>query len=179
MIELYAFDQQYENSHLLDISDAGSISLNYKVGKIGDLVGRNSPYSQSFQLPFTATNNKFFRQYYNINVDTSAALTSPLSTFNPDYVTNCTIRVNGIPVIRGTLQLLKCSIEAEAYEIVVLGTEADLFRKIGDKKLIDAFKNSSGSINTDYNVNINDSNIVDSWDITNDVTIGGVGLLSL
>ena len=77
MIQLVAFDQTYENPYFLDLDNPGAISLNYEIGDIENLVGRNSPYSQTFNLPFTNTNNQFFRQYYNINVDTLALLSQP------------------------------------------------------------------------------------------------------
>ena len=66
MIELFAYSQKNNTQYLLDIENAGAVSLNYEVGNAGDLVGRNSPYSQSFNLPFSSANNKFFRQFYNI-----------------------------------------------------------------------------------------------------------------
>ena len=174
MIQLVAFDQTYENPHFLDLDNPGAISLNYEIGDIENLVGRNSPYSQTFNLPFTNTNNKFFRQFYNINVDTLAVLSQPLSAFNADLKTNCAIRVDGVSVITGTFQLIKCKKETESYEVVVYGTEANLFQAIEEKKLIDAFR-SGDSFTTDYNVNINSTNIINSWDLSNDVTLGTVG----
>ena len=174
MIELFAYDQRYNKQYLLDIENAGAVSLNYEVGKAGDLVGRNSPYSQSFNLPFSSSNNKFFRQFYNINVqtDVSLGLTSP--EFDADVKTNCGIHVDGVPIISGTLQLISCSLEQEVYQIAVLGNEASLFRAIQEKKLIDAF-NNGGVLDTSYNVDVNDANVIDSWTLSNDVTQGGVG----
>lgn len=177
MIELFGYNQNTQDPHILDIENQGSVSLNYEVGDIGDLVGRSSPYSQTFTLPFTNGNNKFFRQFYNINVDTQLELTTDYAVFDPNIKTPCDIRVDGIPIITGSFQLLKCSLKSRQYEIVVLGTESDFFNSLGDKKLIDAFRlsDSSTALVDTYNVNINDTNIVDSWDLSNDVTEGGVG----
>jgi len=175
MIELFAYDQRNNKQYLLDIENAGEISLNYEVGKVGDLVGRNSPYSQSFSLPFSSANNKFFRQFYDINVQTDIALGAGASAkFDADAKTNCGVHVDGIPVISGTFQLLNCSLEQQVYQIAVLGNEASLFRAIEEKKLIDAFR-SGGVIETSYNVNVNDANVINSWTLTNDVTQGGIG----
>jgi hypothetical protein len=177
MIELFGYNQKSKNSHILDIENQGEISLNYEVGNIGDLVGRSSPYSQTFTLPFTNGNNKFFRQFYNINVDTELELTTNYVIFDPNIKTPCDIRVDGIPIILGSFQLLSCSLKRRVYEIVVLGTESDFFNALGDKKLIDAFRlsASSTSLVDTYNVNITEANIIDSWDLSNDVTNGGVG----
>ena len=175
MIELFAYDQRYEKQQLLDIEEAGSISLNYEIGTAGDLVGRNSPYSQTFNLPFTSTNNKFFRQFYNINVETDINLgVSASSGFDADLKTTCGIHVDGIPVISGMFQLISCSLEQRVYKIAVYGNEANLFQAIKEKKLIDAFKYGDSYVTT-YNVNINEANIIDSWTLTNDVTQGGIG----
>ena len=174
MIELFAYSQKYNTPHLLDIENAGAVSLNYEIGDVGDLVGRNSPYTQSFNLPFSSTNNKFFRQFYNINVQSEEGFGVSVDGFDADLKTNCSIHVDGIPVISGTLQLINCSLEQEVYQIAVIGNEASLFRAIQEKKLIDAF-NDGGVIDTSYNVNVNDLNVINSWNLTNDVTQGGVG----
>ena len=177
MIELFGYNQKSKKPHNLDIENQGEVSLNYEVGDIGDLVGRSSSYSQTFTLPFTNGNNKFFRQFYNINVDTELIITSDYTVFDPNIKTPCDIRVDGIPIISGSFQLLNCSLKRRVYEIVVLGTESDLFNALGDKKLIDAFRlsASSTSLVDTYNVNITEANIIDSWDLSNDVTNGGVG----
>ena len=175
MIELFGYDQKHNKQYLLDIENAGTISLNYEVGAPGNLVGRNSPYSQTFNLPFSPPNNKFFRQFYNINVQTDVSLgVGATSKFDADTKTNCDIHIDGIPVISGTLQLINCSLEQEVYQIAVIGNEGSLFRAIEEKKLIDAFR-VLDAIDTSYNVNVNDANIINSWTLTNDVTQGGVG----
>ena len=177
MIELYGYNQSSQDPFLLDIQNQGEVSLNYEVGDIGDLVGRSSPYSQTFTLPFTNNNNRFFRQFYNINVETDLELTTDYAVFDPNIKTPCDIRVDGIPIITGSFQLLKCSLKSRQYEIVVLGSESDFYNSLGDKKLIDAFRlsDSSTALVDTYNVSISDANIIDSWDLSNDVTEGGVG----
>ena len=175
MIELFAYSQKNNTQYLLDIENAGAVSLNYEVGNAGDLVGRNSPYSQSFNLPFSSANNKFFRQFYNINIQTDVNFgASSQPKFDADFKTNCGIHVDGIPVISGTLQLINCSLEQEVYQIAVIGNEASLFRAIQEKKLIDAFTDG-GVVDTSYNVNVNDTNVINSWTLSNDVTQGSVG----
>ena len=177
MIELFGYNQRSQNPHILDIENQGEVSLKYEGGDIVDLVGRSSPYSQTFTLPFTNGNNKFFRQFYNINVETELSITTDYTVFDPYIKTPCDIRVDGIPIITGSFQLLKCSLKSRVYEIVVLGSESDFFNSLGDKKLIDVFRlnASSASLVDTYNVNVNEANIIDSWDLSNDVTEGGVG----
>lgn len=173
MIQLCVYTQTEELQTTLDLSNPGSISLNYEVGKAGDVTGRFSPFSQSFTLPFTDTNNKFFRQFYDVNNQTYKTFNN-VEGFNPDFKTTAVIKVDGLPIITGSLQLTKCDARNKTYTVVVYGSETGLFREIEDKKLVDAFREGN-SIDDDYNVNISDQNIIDSWDDSNDVTMGSVG----
>ena len=72
MIQLVAYEQKPQASndavgkqHVLDIANGGSVSLTYEVGKGDNVLGRYSPFSQTFRLPFTNTNTAFFGKYYN------------------------------------------------------------------------------------------------------------------
>ena len=56
MIELAAYSQAFDTQVTLDLQNEGAISLNYEVGKVGDVIGRYAPFSQRFSRPFTDTN---------------------------------------------------------------------------------------------------------------------------
>ena len=66
MIELIAYGQtptadntEVGLQYTLDVSNPGALSLTYEVSKGEDIMGRYSPYSQTFRLPFTNTNTEF------------------------------------------------------------------------------------------------------------------------
>ena len=79
MIELIAYGQNQQahneevgESYVLDLSNPGAVSLSYQVGKGEDVMGRYSPFSQTFRLPFSNINTVFFGHYYDINIDPQA-----------------------------------------------------------------------------------------------------------
>ena len=147
MIELIAYGQTPQatndpvgTSYMLDVSNPGAISLTYQV------LGRYSPFSQTFRLPFSNINSEFFGHYYDINIDPQAVNNAEVPKFDIHRKAYCEIRMDGVPIIQGSLQLKKVHIKTEEYEVVVFGLEANLFQDIGDLKLIDAFRDATGNI---------------------------------
>ena len=182
MIELIAYAQTPQatndavgNSYMLDVSNPGAISLSYQVGKGDDVLGRYSPFSQTFRLPFSNINTEFFGHYYDINIDPQAVNNAQVPKYDIHRKAYCEIRMDGVPIIQGSLQLKKVYLKEEEFEVVVFGLEANLFQDIADLKLIDAFKDSSGNIVDTYDVLMTDANIKSSFDLTNDVTEGAIG----
>jgi len=182
MIELIAYGQIPQaindavgDSYTLDVSNPGAISLTYQVGKGEDVMGRFSPFTQTFRLPFSNINSEFFGHYYDINIDTQAVNNSQVPKYDIHRKAYCEIRVDGVPIIQGSLQLKKVYLKEEEYEVVVFGLEANLFQDVADLKLIDAFKDILGNIVQSYDVFLSDENIKSSFDLTQDVTEGTVG----
>ena len=181
MIELIAYAQTPQtataavgDSYVLDVSNPGAISLTYQVSKGEDVMGRYSPFSQTFRLPFSNINSEFFGHYYDINIDTQAVNNSEVPKYDIHRKAYCEIRMDGVPIIQGSLQLKKIYLQDEEYEVVVFGLEANLFQDIADLKLIDAFRDSSNNIVITYDVLMSDANIKSSFDLTQDVTEGTI-----
>ena len=182
MIELIAYAQTPQaaneavgTSFMLDVSNPGAISLTYQVGKGDDVMGRYSPFSQTFRLPFSNVNTEFFGHYYDINIDTQAVNNTQVPKYDIHRKAYCELRMDGVPIIQGSLQLKKVYLKEEEFEVVVYGLEANLFQDIADLKLIDAFRDSSDNIVESYDVLMTDENIKTSFDLTNDVTEGTEG----
>ena len=143
MIELLAYEQTPQaandavgKQNVLDVTNPGAISLSYEVGKGSDVLGRFSPFSQTFRLPFTNTNSVFFGHYYDINIDPTHILYTDAPSFNIHKKCYCEIRVDGVPIIQGSLQLKNVHIKSEEYEVIVFGMEANIFQDMKDRKLI-------------------------------------------
>jgi hypothetical protein len=181
MIELIAYTQtdpsekEVGASYTLDVSNPGAISLTYQVGKGDDVLGRFSPFTQTFRLPFSNVNTEFFGHYYDINIDTQAVNSAEVPKYDIHRKAYCEIRMDGVPVIQGSLQLKKVYLKEEEFEVVVFGLEANLFQDIKELKLIDAFRDLAGNIVQSYDVLMTDENIKSSFDLTNDVTEGTEG----
>ena len=168
MIELRAREQKGTPAPFvtLDLENAPAISLNLSVAKPGELMKRSSPYSQTFRLPFTDKNDRFFGSYYDANlVD---------GDFNPAQNTFAVIVEDGSDVIRGTLRLFSVNLLNRFYEVSVQGEAGDLFSTVGVKTLRNAFQEAGADV-TSYNFVMNAANIKLSQAVTNDITNGSIG----
>ena len=182
MIELIAYGQRptADNTEVglqytLDVSNAGALSLTYEVSKGDDVMGRYSPYSQTFRLPFTNINTEFFGHYYDLNISPLDISSTLIARFNVSAKCLCEIRIDGVPIIQGSLQLKNVHLKEEEFEIAVFGLEANLFQDMKNKKLIDLFINEAGVQNIDYDISLDAPNVKTSFDLANDATEGQVG----
>ena len=182
MIELVAYEQKpasanavHGKQHVLDLANPGAISLTYEVGKGDKVLGRYSPFSQTFRLPFSNTNSEYFGYYYDVNIQPTAVSSAQAARFNVHQKCYAEIRVDGVPIICGSLQLKNVHTKTEEFEVAVFGMEANIFQELKDKKLIDLFINSSNAQNVDYDVALSATKISQSWTLSNDVTEGSVG----
>lgn len=157
MIQVFAYNQDDKEPTLLDVSSAPDISISYSFADIRNPSSRNSSYSHTFKLPFTQNNNQFFENCYEVNLSTS--------TFNPQKRTKAVISLNGVQQLTGFLQVKNLLLKAQIYEVVLFGEGGDLFAKIKDKKLIDAFRDVSDGVtlDTQWNHQLNYDNVTGSW----------------
>lgn len=169
MIELRAREQSGTPAPFitLDLENAPSVSINLSVAKPGELMSRSSPYSQTFRLPFTDKNDRYFGAYYEANlVD---------GDFNPALNTYAVLVEEGSDIISGTLRLFSVNLLSRYYEVSVQGETGDLFSSVGVRTLRNAFQDSSGVDISTYNFTMNAANIKLSQDVTNDITSGTIG----
>ncbi len=170
MIRLVALSQDTQAQTTLDLEGAPAISLNLAVAKPGETMQRHAPYSQTFRLPFTDRNNKFFAHFYEVTLSDG--------DFDPTQKTEVLLFEDGVQVIRGAMQLRAVRLMAEVYEVNVLGDVADLFAAMGSKLLEAAFLEGN-TYSTAYNYNNTTANVINSQTLTNDITSGLVGAGSI
>jgi hypothetical protein len=142
-----------ENTYELDLQEEPNISLNYQFADIREPEKRKASYSQTFKLPFTDRNNDFFQNWYNVNLGTLV--------YSTKRKFNAILYVGTIPQFEGTIQLKAVYQKAGLYEVVLLSNSADLFTRIGTKKLREAL-----SSQLDHQFNI--ANVKASWDGSTD-----------
>tara|TARA_R100000664_G_scaffold10000_1_gene16588 strand:+ start:3931 stop:7437 length:3507 start_codon:yes stop_codon:yes gene_type:complete len=151
---------QYE----LDLKDSPNVILNFNWLDIKNPDQRKGSYSQTVKLPFTDRNNKFFENWFDVNLDTLV--------FNSKYKFNMVVYVDSVPQMKGYIQLKQIYLNAQLYEIVLFGNIGNFFSDIKGKKLKKAFENKL-EVGADGEVTyvIDDQldhylsckNIVDSW----------------
>ena len=137
----------YTPTDYLDLGDV-SIKANYSAIEIQDVTKRKSESTQSFSLPFTTKNNKFFSHYYNVNSDGS---------FDANIKANATIIAGGTEILGGYLQLLSVNTITEVYECVVFGEVASIVKELGISKLNEIDLSELSHVFTS-------ANVTDSWD---------------
>ena len=60
MIRIIANEQGGTDQTVLDVSEITTVQISYSVAELGDVMSRNAPFSQTFRLPQSERNNKFF-----------------------------------------------------------------------------------------------------------------------
>jgi len=141
------------NGKMLDTYEDVGISLNYQVEDILNITKKNTNFSKTITLPGTPFNNKFFKQYFEVNIDTI--------TFNPKATMPAIIRCGEQELMVGNLQLLNVkrldfSVD---YEVAVFGQLKTLTDEWGDLTLANIDL-------SEYNHTRSKSVIADSWNYT-------------
>ena len=151
---------QFDSTFELDLQEAPNISLNYQFADIREPEKRKANYSQTFKLPFTKPNNKFFQNWYEVNLATLM--------FNTRTRFNAVLYVGTVPQFEGVMQLRAVYQKGGYYEVVLMSNSADLFNIIGNNLLRDVFRyednNGVPYYSYEFNHTYNASNLSKSWD---------------
>jgi hypothetical protein len=142
-----------EETFQLDLQDNPNISLNFQFSDIKEPESRKASYSQTFKLPFTDNNNAFFENWYNVNLETLV--------FNTHTLFDAVLYVGTVPQFEGSIQLKSVYLKAGLYEVVLLSNSINLFNRIGNQKIIDAFNTDEREA---WQFTYNYQNIGYSWD---------------
>ncbi len=166
MITLTVKKQGTENDwEQLDVSAPETLSLSYDIGDPAEPMIRKSPVSQTFRLPLTNKNNKFFNHYYDPD--------SVATTYSASFKCKARLQAYGQEIFTGALQLVRVHLKAEEYEVLLYGEEATLFEAVKGKKLVDAFLNSDGTYDDSLDHDLTSNTVANSW--FSDITNGNVG----
>ena len=144
-----------ETTYQLDLQEAPNVSLNFQFADIKEPETRKGSYSQTFKLPFTDNNNEFFQNWFNVNLDTLV--------FSTRKKFDAVLYVGTVPQMEGFIQLKSVYKKAQVYEVVLMANTASLFSTIGEQRLKDAFLDSNGSYNDEFNQVFNESNLDASY----------------
>tara|TARA_R100000458_G_C8277089_1_gene252534 strand:- start:36 stop:3617 length:3582 start_codon:yes stop_codon:yes gene_type:complete len=140
----------------LDLKEFPNISVNYQFSDIKNPETKKGNYSQTFKLPFTDNNNKFFENWFNVNISTQY--------FSTRKKFDATIFVGTVPQIEGYIQLKGVYKKAQYYDVVVFSHVADLFSTIGQQRLKDCLLLEDGTTySRKYNHTFNADNLALSW----------------
>ena len=135
----------------LDLYDDVSVNLNMSFAEIQDITSKNSGYSQTFRVPGTPINNKFFNYMFNVNQEGLS--------FDIQQSVICSINYQGITVLDGILRLLKVIVTDNKvdYEVNIQDEVGVFINSISNKLLVDLDY-------TDLNHTYNATNVKLSWE---------------
>lgn len=166
MVQVYAKEQGSNVTTELDVVQS-SIEMNFQIQDISDLSVTQAPHSNTFQMPFSRTNNLFFEHYYEANISTGR--------FSAYAETVAEVLNEGRIVMSGILQLMDVDTKEQAYRCVILASTASFFEKIRGKNWADFFRGDDINPYIGLDHALTAQNIIDSWTLTNDITLGAVG----
>tara|TARA_R100000655_G_scaffold15824_2_gene34884 strand:- start:1927 stop:5382 length:3456 start_codon:yes stop_codon:yes gene_type:complete len=145
-----------DSSYELDLQESPNISLNFQFSDVKEPEKRKANFSQTFKLPFTDNNNKFFQDWYNVNASTLV--------FDTRKSFDAVLFADGVSQFEGIIQLKAVYKKAQFYQVVLLSNTADLFTVIGSNKLKDVFLNDNGTYSEELDHTFTAANVAASWD---------------
>ncbi len=166
MIEIVANAQTGAAVFSLDVQEM-PVEFNYSIQEMRDVSYARSPHSLRFDMPMTDNNNQFFGQFYNVNFVSAK--------FDVGVKTNVEVYDSGVVIMIGVLQLHSVDPTAKKYSASIISEVGAFFDAVKDISFNEVFIDSDGNVDTDLDHALTAANIVDSWDINNDITSGAVG----
>ena len=139
----------------LDLDKAPNVRVNYNWLDIKEPDNKKSNFSQTIKLPFTDSNNQFFENWFDVNLDTLV--------YNTKTKFKAVILVDSVPQLDGYIQLKSIYLNARNYEVVVFGDTANFFADIKTAKLREAFVDADGVIDRKLDHFNTLANIKASW----------------
>ena len=145
----------------LDLQKNPNVVVNYNWLDLKNPDKRKSSFSQTLKLPFTNRNNKFFENWFDVNLDTLV--------YNTKTKFEAVLMIDSVVQLKGFIELKSIFLNARLYDIALFGDTANFFTDIKDSKLKDAFRTQS---TTNPNVYLEDkqldhtltlANILASW----------------
>lgn len=117
------------------------VRLNKKAFDIENIDRRFGDWSKSIQVASSPIADDLFNYYFNVNASIKNATADNFNPdFNPNLKADCSIYVDGIPVLEGHAQLLRITIDNEnkiVYHINCFSTVKGFFEIIEDRYLQD------------------------------------------
>ena len=129
----------YIEGKRLDVFEGFKFSFNYSIADIRHPEKRSTEYSKTIRCPGTPNNDSIFGQIYDLNIsnafDSTAANIDV--NFNPNKKAEAIVIADGLPIMKGSIQLrkIKRKYTDYIYEVVFVGKLVDIFGVLGDKQL--------------------------------------------
>ena len=113
----------------MDMFKDESLSISDSIQDVRDISKIFTTFSQQFNLPASATNNKFFKHYQDTDV---------LNSFDARFKADAIIKLNGVDFRKGTIRLNAVDLKdnkAYSYKVVFFGDIVELKDLLKDDEL--------------------------------------------
>ena len=121
--------QIYEDYTKLELFKDESVSITDTIQNVKDPAKIFSPFSQQFSVPASKHNNKFFKHYYDVNIDNS---------FDARFQADALIQLNGVNYKVGKLRLNEVQLKQEvaySYKLVFTGNTVEIKEILAENEL--------------------------------------------
>ena len=119
----------YIEDTIVDLFNDETISLTQTIQNVRDIEKIFTPFSKSFTIPASKTNNKLFKHYYNFDI---------VDGFDARKKVSAKIELNYMPFQEGKIQLQGVDMRNNkpyAYKVVFYGNTINLKEILGEDKL--------------------------------------------
>jgi len=164
MKRILAYPQGTGNAVELECENT-AIEWSMSATDMGKPTRRKSSHSLNFVLPFSHTNNQFFKHFYEVNATSN--------TWSHQARTRVVVYDDIDEVFEGSLQLMSVNVFRSQYECVIIGDAGSFFTAI--RKMTWSYLFTNDEVTTtilDHLVSM--TNVSNSWNVANDIT-GGAG----
>tara|TARA_R110002012_G_scaffold197522_2_gene366089 strand:+ start:13460 stop:15715 length:2256 start_codon:yes stop_codon:yes gene_type:complete len=138
----------------IDLYENAPVNLNYQFSDVTMINKAKGNYSQTFRVPSTANNKKFFEELGNPTLQ-------PTTRFNVKRKIRAELTYNSIPLMRGYIQIKRVIVQKKDFsdvEIIFFGETLELATELKEKKIAD-LTTTSIDHTLDYSTTINSMNL--------------------
>ena len=93
----------------LDLQKVPNVVVNYNFLDLKNPESRKTNFSQTLKLPFSNSNNEFFENWFDVNLDTLV--------FNTKTKFEAILLIDSIPQLKGFIELKSIYLNARLYEL--------------------------------------------------------------
>ena len=149
--------QIYDDYIKLELFKDESVSITDTIQNVKDPAKIFAPFSQQFSVPASKHNNKFFRHYYNSEIENS---------FDARFKGDGLIQLNGIDYKKGKLRLTSVELKnnvAYSYKLVFTGESIEFKQILAENELSSLIYPES--LNFDYTSDVVEDKMSSNQDV--------------
>jgi hypothetical protein len=138
----------------LDVPET-TIELNFQIEDLRKPGARTAPFSLTFKLPFTATNNAFFTGVEQPSFSRG--------DFDINKRTDATIYDGSVRLMKGMLQVTSIDLQLSKFNCRFYSAQVDFFQAIRGKRWRDVWTDLLGNLDCPLDHTLNGANVYNCW----------------